>query len=637
MSYLDTPRLTFCGTFLANVPTLNNFSPYFTTNYPHLGTGAGDWNTFGDCSFQIMKCLVRSVTDLNGTLSTIASDDPVIGAKVTTQSMGTHSIQRSHGSGKIVDLDTDQRRVTQLIGVKISIVLSETAWLTGTLKTCNLRDFWPLNAVPVPTNPAAPQSGVFQSVLHDLKWNGDLSSSKYLMSLKTVSDQNDNRASIKIILDNFVVGSDDPDVNLHGRVVGVIGPYTSGEPCQFVAERRLVKTFSNPSASQQPGSAFWHAPCRVDVARKKLILDLGNSVQWKQAGGESQTDCMWAAIMPSDADYMAGQVQPVILGLPAGSIPPAGSAGLTNGNPVAASKSAYETFGRISEIDLTPDELERLRDHRLCLLPPVYDPGPTPNSPPVLTKKVPKNPWPVLAEHHDGKYADVDNWVLRLNPGESDTVEMYARRFGQPLVGERLMFNLIDNPSTYVVVNTPRAALTNDFPDFAVTDETGHAKITFAARSGPITELPPTRVPTFAQVFQVGDITGWQAWGQVGPPIPPYLLASQNFPVDAKGPAVNILVFNEGPKIDNPEWKDVKDILALFCQLYPAMKEMIDLTDQAVVDQYAFKIYDALSRPHHDPYHMPATRDMSKYHRQLLLDYLKPLADKQQANATAAR
>ena len=129
--------------------------------------------------------------------------------------------------------------------------------------------------------------------------------------------------SIKLIFDNFVVGSDDPDVNLHGRVLGVIGPYSLGEPSQFVAERRLVKTFSSPPAAQQNGTMFWHAPCRVDTNRKKLIVDLGNSVQWNGQGGESQSDLMWAAIMPSDADYMAGRLNPTIIGIPAGTTPPA--------------------------------------------------------------------------------------------------------------------------------------------------------------------------------------------------------------------------------------------------------------------------------------------------------------------------
>ncbi len=195
------------------------------------------------------------------------------------------------------------------------------------------------------------------------------------------------------------------------------------------------------------------------------------------------------------------------------------------------------------------------------------------------------------------------------------------------------MFNLIDNPSTFVVNNTPSNALTNEFPVLAVTDATGKAALTFTARTGPIQGLPATRVPTFGQMFQIDDITGWQAWGQVGPPIPPYLLAHQNYPSDMKGAIVNILVFNEGPKIDQPGWDDVKGILGLFMQLYPAMKEMIDLTDPTIVSQYAAKIYDALSRPLEDPYHMPATRDMSNYHRQLVLGYLKPIADKQNAKS----
>ena len=72
--------------FFANVPTLNNFTPYFTPNYPHLGTSPNDWNTSGDCSFHIQKCTVRSVTDLNGVVSTVSFNDvpvfvPLCGAR----------------------------------------------------------------------------------------------------------------------------------------------------------------------------------------------------------------------------------------------------------------------------------------------------------------------------------------------------------------------------------------------------------------------------------------------------------------------------------------------------------------------------------------------------------------------------
>ncbi len=352
---------------------------------------------------------MRSVTDLNGVVSTVAASDPVIGAKVTTQAVGGKAIPQSFGSGKIVDLDTDQRRVTQLIGVRISIVLSETAWLTGTLRVCNLRDFYTDSVA------GGDPSGVFQSVLQDLKWNGDLSSSKYLMTLKAIADQNGGQVSIKLILDNYQVVSDDPDVRLHGRVLGVIGPYTFGEPSQFVTERRMIKTYcSPPSLLGDLTDMFWHAPCKVDSQRQKLILDLGNSVQWQAPGGASQSDWMWGAILPTDEDYMAGRREPVILGIPPGSTPPPT---LTNGNPVDTSLAGYETSGRIVEIALSASELSLLSNRRLGLLPPVFVPGPTDNDPPVVTKQVPKSPWPVLAEQHDGKFADVDSWVLRLNPG----------------------------------------------------------------------------------------------------------------------------------------------------------------------------------------------------------------------------
>lgn len=116
MSYLDPPRLTFLGNFFANVPTLNNFPPYFNPDYPFFGQSPNDWNTFGDCEFQYRNCIVKSVADANGQVVTDPTTDSVIGKVVTTNPVGPGAIPGSKGAGKIVDLDVDQRRVTQIAG-----------------------------------------------------------------------------------------------------------------------------------------------------------------------------------------------------------------------------------------------------------------------------------------------------------------------------------------------------------------------------------------------------------------------------------------------------------------------------------------------------------------------------------------
>ncbi len=633
MSYLDPPRLTFVGIFFANVPTLNNFPPYFNPDYPFFGASGGDWNTNGDCQFLFRNCTVRGATNKDGVNSIDPAVDPVIGKKVTSNPMGPGTIPGMLGSGKLVDLDVDQRRVTGMFGVPISVVLADDTWVSGTLQTCNMRDFWGANAAA--STGAAPMSGVFQSVLRDLQWQGNITSSPYLTLLQSIAAQNGNQVSIKLILDNFTINPSDPPNNLVGRVVGVIGPYYVGEPRQIVAERRMSKTFCNPptmpcyqpSALTGPphpapptvttndpppaplpvdATMFWQTPCRVDSQRKKLIVDLGNSVQFQTTGGESVVNQMWPAIMPSETDYQVGQLQPTLLG-----------------TYLDSSKTAYETTGRIAEIALSDDQLTLLQEHRLCLLTPDAPTDPAANGIPPQIPVPPKNPWPVLAEDRDGRFVDIDDWIMRLNPGESCSVDLYARRFGKPLVGQKLSFSPIDMPSTFISINIPMSALAGDFPFFVTTDSNGHALVTVTANSGPIQGLPPSRTQVFSQVYQLGDVTGWQAWGQVGPPVPPYLLASQDFPIDFRCGALSVVVFNQGPPIPNPTWNDVCPMFSHYARMFPAMKEMIDLSNEQMVRAFAVRISDVMQKPIDDPYYMPATRDLSAYHRGLMLAYLQ--------------
>ena len=617
MSYLDPPRLTFVGNFFANVPTLNNFPPYFNPDYPFFGASAGDWNTNGDCQFQFRNGTVRGVTDKNGVNSIDPAVDPVIGKKVTANPMGSGTIPGMLGAGKLVDLDVDQRRVTGMFGVPISVVLADDTWVSGTLQTCNMRDFWGANAAGGPPQ-AAPMSGVFQSVLRNLTWQGNIASSPYLTLLKSIAEQNGNQISIKMILDNFTINPSDPPNNLVGRVVGVIGPYYVGEPRQFVAGRRMSKTFCSPptmpaylpAPSTTPVSIdatmFWQTPCRVDSQRKKLIVDLGNAVQFQTTGGKSIVDQMWAAIMPSEADYQAGRLQPTLLA-----------------QYLDSSQVAYETTGRIGEVDLSDDQLALLQDHRLCLLTPDAPTDPAANGVPPLIPVPPKNPWPVLAEERDGRFVDIDNWIMRLNPGETCSTDLYATRFGQPLAGQRLSFSPIDMASTYISINEPMSALAGEFPLVVTTDAHGHALVTVTAQSGPIQGLPPSRAQVFSQVYQLGDVTGWQAWGQIGPPIPPYLLAWQSFPMDFKCGVLSIVVFNEGPPIANPTWSDVRPMFSHYARMFPAMREMIDLSNEQMVRAYAARISEVMQKPIDDPYYMPATRDLSAYHQRLMLAYLQ--------------
>ena len=57
--------------------------------------------------------------------------------------------------------------------------------------------------------------------------------------------------------------------------------------------------------------------------------------------------------------------------------------------------------------------------------------------------------------------------------------------------------------------------------------------------------------------------------------------------------------------------------------MFPAMREMIDLSNEQMVRANAARISEVMKKPFDDPYYMPVTRDLSAYHSKLMLDYLQ--------------
>ena len=232
MSYLDTPRLSFLGSFHADVPTRNNDLGNFAPDNPVNVITPGDWNSNGSGNFWFPTGKVTSAVDQSGKLLTQPAQDRLIGAVVSSRPHDADVIRGEFGDAKIVDLDPWQRRVSTIFGLQLTIDLGQgQAILNGTMAPTCFRDYW--NQRVVGGN-AMPASTCFQSILTDVSWNGDLSLSPVLEQLQAISP---DRLSIKFLVDRFNL-SDDPQANLSGRLIGSIGPWFDGEPLQFVAERR---------------------------------------------------------------------------------------------------------------------------------------------------------------------------------------------------------------------------------------------------------------------------------------------------------------------------------------------------------------------------------------------------------------
>ena len=370
MSYLDTPRLHFAGTFTADPSTINNdINNYNPKNWNDLDVS---WNPYGSHQWTV-QCVVSGFVDQNGKFYGAKSTDPLMGASVT-------SISGSSGaSAKLVDLDPDQQGRTRLYGFNIQIA---AAGSTGSslvqghfVDTATLINLW-FGRVPARRGDSA-AGGAWQSVLENLKW-GDISVSPFLQQVQKASPSG---LSIRLSVYGFDADSTSPTFR-YGKIVGTIGPSQQGAPPHIVAPSRLLSPGGN--------SPMWNAPAVVDTTNKRLTIDLGNSVPDQQPGGP-----------PMDL----GTMQAAII-LPNKNIP----IGTIN----YSQKQYLQTAG-VSQLNLTQQQADLVASNPLGIL------------------IAPKGVAAVgLQENSDGILVQVDRASVLMNPGETTTVGLYASAFGQP-------------------------------------------------------------------------------------------------------------------------------------------------------------------------------------------------------------
>jgi hypothetical protein len=373
MSYLDRPRLTFFGRFTANPSTINNTPSNYNMAKP-LGDLA--WNPEGRHNFSLDDCVVTGVV-FDGDAGDTA------GSLTTTQ------------NGVLVDLDTDQQGVSQIIGMKLAVTVGGGS-VTGTFQPTNFTDMFIRPNTPVIGDGRF--SAIYQSVLTDLQWNAK--NSPFLMALKAVSP---TQLSIKFTVDAYHDHAWVAGDFTHGRVAGTIGPQFPGEPTTFVNARLLRPT----SAKSQFGS-FNYAPAKTDLQRKTITFDLGNAVPtyWPntQSWPVSQPMPLQAALIPAKGD-------PIPFGW------------------IDTSEAAYEKNVFVQEIALPDDVAALIATTPTGIL-----------SPNDATRKTP--PPVVLQENPTGAYLNFDEYVWRLNPGDPATIHITANLFEKPAANATISLSL---------------------------------------------------------------------------------------------------------------------------------------------------------------------------------------------------
>jgi hypothetical protein len=268
----------------------------------------------------------------------------------------------------------------------------------------------------------------------------------------------------------------------------------------------------------------------------------------------------------------ATPLQALILG-PDGAIPLDG--------PFSATSDNYATTAWIFEVPLTSDQATLIADNPLA----VASAGNV-----------------LLQERPDGLYVNLEPISLRLNPGESGRVTIHGTVFGRPMAGATLPLSFDD--SGIDGTNAPSGALAFNGP--VLLDGSGKVVVEIAAYQP--RPIPAARQYIDSQVFFLGG--DWETWGQIG----------RNTPSVA---ALSVLVFDTGPPVARPTWTaDVGPILGQYAKLYPAMKSRLDLSDYQKVAAAREQLRMVLSLPILDPGHMPVTRDLSKYRREMILTWI---------------
>lgn len=561
MSYLDQPRINFSGRFFTNVSTINNDLANYDPSSP---VGDPGWNPNGVALFKFDSCTVTGV-------QAPCDDGKLIGAPVSTPPKPV--------TGKLVDLDTDEQNLSQVIGVTLNLTTASGAGFQGVLEPCNLQDMWMRAPAPSGNAGGSQASAIFVSTLNSVQWtNAD-----EVEVLKLLRDATQNsQLAIRFIIGSFFFVDPKDPASGYGPLVGSIGPYVDGDPVQFARRRLMPFAAAQPQpdadvvpriasrevthadfevdrqavAAPAPSPPLQFQACnfQLDAADSRLSIDLVNSIPLASFAGPP---------LP------VGQLRAVIV---AGD----GSTEEALQPPFEFNDQTNTTNGGIIDVSLTPDQCQKLKTMRAGI------------------ELQQGGAWTtILAEHQSGKFVNISPFTARAVGGDYVSYELCAFQWGRPLPNETLSL------SAQSTEGTPQSLVINGETDgsgSAVTNEDGIA--VFNINTPADLDIPADRQQLDSLVYL---FTG--PWASLNGG----LFASQIQPA-------GLLVWAPYADADmpNPTWEDqVQPIFDEYMRIYPGMQQIMDLTDLSVVQGNLKPLRDALSLPFDAPHRMPVTRDLS--------------------------
>lgn len=603
MSFLNRVRIAFAGTFQADVSTVNNDVRHFDNatfepSYQELqepDASNGWWNPTGSGAFRLLDCRVTEVSYADGSSTTDAAVDPIIGAFVGGND--------ARSSGKLVDIDPQWQLASALWGLDIRLLDGRPGggsmdWFAGRYLPNAFRDLWFSRYLNQHGDRAA--SATFQSVLDDVSWSSAADTdSRALRELRLVTAE--NRLSIRIATFGYQDDIKQPGFTV-GTAVGAIGPYLAGEATSFVRGRRFT-----PAASSSSWAGMTWFSGSIDEDSGTLFLDLSNALQITDAAGTS-------------ADV--GSIQVGIL-----------KADLGENTPVTT-----DSFDAVAEIPYKDDRwLQKSGGVFACALSPAQL-ALAVNAPLALVVTSEFNPGVVsdrgpiigIRESEGGLSVGVEPSVLRIDAGGIATVTLFADKYGRPLSDAQFQIaqtglssgqggGSIPPPTTPIPdTGVPLTALT--LPSTLTTSPRGTAKLDIQT-----SDPGNPRKYIDGQLYMID-----------------YRLPGQSYQARSTFDYVVVHLRDAYRVPLDPMWTDIEPIFSQYANLYPIMsKGFIRLSDQDEVIRHARILLFAFTRDITDPNYMPVTRDLSAGKRQAIIKWLEkklenPVADAVLGLAAAA-
>jgi hypothetical protein len=335
----------------------------------------------------------------------------------------------------------------------------------------------------------------------------------------------------------------------------------------------------SPQAAAPDPALEWN-PAPAQVSETMLHVDLGGSLQLQ---GTKDSSGIWS----SNGQFLQDT------GITVGVLTASGIQPLANGQGISFANQYVPLNSQNKQVDLvTSSGLVdvALETSEVSLVA---------NNPLVVTV----NGTTVLQEPSDGLLIGSQPFSVRLMPGGSSNVQLMARQFGAPIVGQQPITWQVDAITDEDGDTSPSTNVTLAWD--GSTDSNGLATLTVSTVTQDPT-LPAYRDPMDSQVYYV---TFFDSSGQQ---------------IGDGNANVSVLRFQSYTAPADPTWQqDVGPILQAYARLYPGMKNRLDIGDEATVTGFATAMLAKMSLPFLDPGYMPVTRDLSPAKVAMILAWLK--------------